>query len=78
MSDQPDAAEAADTQAIDRLERALDRIAALVGDIEAQASGAGGSEQRGAEVRARLDELVGTLRAALAASRDPGGPNGGH
>ncbi len=83
MSDQPDAAEAADMQAIDRLDRALDRIAALVREVAAQAMGAGDSEQpHNAELRARLDRLVATLRAALAATPDSGGgngsPNGGH
>ena len=71
MSDLPDAADEAETQAVDRLERALDRIAAMVRDIDLP--GSSGEALSGAELRARLDQLVGKLRATLAASRDPGG-----
>ena len=68
MSDQPDAADDAERQAVDRLERALDRIAAMARDFDVDAVNPGV-----AELRARLDHLVATLRTTLAASGDADG-----
>ncbi len=71
MSGQHDAAEA---QAIDRLERALDRIAGLVRDFDAEASHPGVVEGLSvAELRARLDQLIVKLRATLAVPGDAHG-----
>lgn len=70
MSDQPDGADNAEAQAIDRLERALERIAEHVETTAAQLSAA---ENLGVEeLRARLDQLIVKLRATLAA------PGAGH
>lgn len=74
MSDQPDAADDAETQSLDRLERALDRIAACVMEFEGLASNPAGAEAPSAvELRDRLDRLVRKLRATLAAPRESGG-----
>lgn len=74
MSDQLDAADNAEVHAIDRLERALERIAGRVRDIEAEASHLSVADNLGVEeLRARLDRLILKLRATLAVAGEAHG-----
>ena len=74
MSDQHDPADTAEAQAIDRLERALDRIAGLARDVEAEAAHPGGAENLSVEeLRSRLDQLISKLRATLATAGEAPG-----